>query len=100
MGNWIDNKSEAHLEATEWFSFGQEGFPDAVIFANDGSVLDGTYEQVRYIQDQRYEQLAEVAREMITALEVAYIATGTNREWNSCVIKGYKKRLEELGVEV
>ena len=100
MPNWIDKKSEAHLEATEWFSFCQECFPDAVIFANDGSVLDGTYKQVRYIQEQRYQQLEEVARGMITALEVAYIAIGISREWNSYVIKGYKKRLEELGVEL
>ena len=50
--------------------------------------------------DQRYQQLSQVAREMITALEVAYIAVGTSREWNSYVIKGYKKRLEELGVEL
>lgn len=50
--------------------------------------------------EQRYQQLAEVARGMITALEVAYIAVDTGREWNSYVIKGYKKRLEELGVEL
>lgn len=50
--------------------------------------------------EQRYQQLEQVAREMITALEVAYIAVGTSREWNSYVIKGYKKRLEELGVEL
>lgn len=50
--------------------------------------------------EQRYQQLAEVARDMITALEVAYIAVDTGREWNSHVIKDYKKRLKELGVEV
>lgn len=96
MTNWIDKKSEAHLEATEWFSFCQEGFPDAVIFANDGSVLDGTYKQVRYIQEQRYQQLAEVAREMWQ-----YIADRAPNMPQSVFILGQTaEQLEKLGVMV
>lgn len=96
MPNWIDKKSEAHLEATEWFSFCQEGFPDAVIFANDGSVLDGTYKQVRYIQEQRYQQLAEVARNLFKRTLVAY----GGEDVSIVEIDDYRKQLEELGVEL
>lgn len=96
MTNWIDKQSEAHLEATEWLSFGQEGFPDAVIFANDGSVLDGTYKQVRYIQEQRYQQLAEVARKMLKHL--CSVCDGGD-VYNED-IADYREGLEELGVEL
>ena len=96
MPNWIDKKSEAHLEATEWFSFCQEGFTDAVIFANDGSVLDGTYKQVRYIQEQRYQQLAEVARNLFKRTLVAY----GGEDVSIVEIDDYRKQLEELGVEL
>lgn len=96
MPNWIDKKSEAHLEATEWFSFCQEGFPDAVIFANDGSVLDGTYKQVRYIQEQRYQQLEEVARNLFKRTLVAY----GGEDVSIVEIDGFRKQLEELGVEL
>lgn len=95
MTNWIDKKSEAHLEATEWFSFCQEGFPDAVIFANDGSVLDGTYKQVRYIQEQRYQQLAEVAREMWH-----YVVAHNTPDVPGVDMSGFEEQLEELGVEL
>lgn len=95
MPNWIDKKSEAHLEATEWFSFCQEGFPDAVIFANDGSVLDGTYKQVRYIQEQRYQQLAEVAREMWH-----YVVAHNTPNVPGVDMSVFETRLEELGVEL
>lgn len=96
MTNWIDKQSEAHLEATEWFSFCQEGFPDAVIFANDGSVLDGTYKQMRYIQEQRYQQLAEVARNLFKRTLVAY----GGEDVSIVEIDDYRKQLEELGVEL
>lgn len=95
MTNWIDKKSEAHLEATEWFSFCQEGFPDAVIFANDGSVLGGTYKQVRYIQEQRYQQLAEVAREMWH-----YVVAHNTPDVPGVDMSGFEEQLEELGVEL
>lgn len=99
MPNWIDKKSEAHLEATEWFSFCQEGFPDAVIFANDGSVLDGTYKQVRYIQEQRYQQLAGVAREMYAALHInEHCSMEFIRDKGDC--EQFRNQLEKLGVEV
>lgn len=108
MTNWIDKKSEAHLEATEWFSFCQEGFPDAVIFANDGSVLDGTYKQVRYIQEQRYQQLAEVARDLYKAVEPMHESCNEDtclnlidEGWPSdACLYDFRKQLEELGVEV
>lgn len=60
----------------------------------------GFWEPNNKVLEQRFQQLAEVARGMITALEVAYIAVDTGREWNSHVIKDYKKRLKELGVEL
>lgn len=89
MPNWSDRQIETHLEATEWHSLEQEGFPDAVIFANNGCVLEGTYEQVRYVPEQRYKQLAEVAREMFDDLED--LPSGAD---------DYRKRLEDLGVEL
>lgn len=95
MPNWIDKKSEAHLEATEWFSFCQEGFPDAVIFANDGSVLDGTYKQMRYIQEQRYQQLEQVAREMWH-----YVVAHNTPDVPGVDMSGFEERLEELGVDL
>lgn len=60
----------------------------------------GFWEPNNEVLEQRFQQLAKVAKEMITALEVAYIAIGISREWNSYVIKGFRKQLEELGVEV
>lgn len=95
MPNWIDKKSEAHLEATEWFSFCQEGFPDAVIFANDGSVLDGTYKQMRYIQEQRYQQLEQVAREMWH-----YVVAHNTPNVPGVDMSGFEEQLEELGVKL
>lgn len=108
MTNWIDKQSEAHLEATEWLSFGQEGFPDAVIFANDGSVLDGTYKQVRYIQEQRYQQLAEVAREMLKEIKTMAGSYGYTAdldyehkyEWIEDCARPWREKLEELGVKL
>ena len=55
-------KGVAHLEGTEWNTITPHGFPDAVVFANDGSVLDGTYETRRYVPEQRFEQLKQVAK--------------------------------------
>lgn len=74
--------------------------PNFVGHTPDTEPCEEWIEQKELSLEQRYQQLAKVAKEMITALEVAYIAIGTSREWNSCVIKGYKKRLEELGVEL
>lgn len=57
-------KGVAHLEGTEWNTVAPHGFPDSVVFANDGSVLDGTYETRRYVPEQRCQQLEQVAREL------------------------------------
>lgn len=99
MNDWIDKQSEAHLEATEWFSFCQEGFPDAVIFANDGSVLDGTYKQVRYIQDQRYQQLEQVARELYKDLE-RVSDKRLERSKRENMLETHFNKLYDLGVEL
>ena len=86
----------AHLEGTEWHTITPSGFPDAVVFANDGSAIDGTYEAQRYIPEQRYQQLEQrfyqlekVAKEMINGAIL-----NRDLQWI------YKKELEDLGVNV
>ena len=54
---WEEPTNETHLEGTEWHSLDQRGFPDAVVFANNGSPLDGTYKIRRYVPEQRCRQL-------------------------------------------
>lgn len=98
----------AHLEGTEWHTITPSGFPDAVVFANDVSAIDGTYEMQRYIPEQRYQQLAEVARDLYKAVapmhEPCWEDTCCNLADNgwacdSC-LHVFRDQLEELGVEV
>ena len=101
-------KKPVEIEAVQWdgmntveiLEFARESasfkYHDAVIFANDGSVLDGTYKQVRYIQEQRYQQLAEVARNLFKRTLVAY----GGEDVSIVEIDDYRKQLEELGVEL
>lgn len=109
-------KGVAHLEGTEWNTAAPHGFPVSVVFANDGSVLDGTYETRRYVPEhvdewglteqdravlsmaaendelkQRFEQLGQVAREMFAELTTEWLDVED--------IESYRERLEALGGE-
>lgn len=58
----------AHLEGTEWHTVTPEGFPDAVVFAKDGSVFDGSYETRRYIPEERYKELYQIAQDLCSRI--------------------------------
>lgn len=86
---------DTHLEGTEWHTLDQVGFPDAVIFSNNGSPLDGTYEIRRYIPEQRFQQLEQVAKEMLAEIRSCQNDCGW---WHNA--EDFGEQLEELGVDV
>lgn len=54
MMEYVDENlpAPAHLECAEYHNaIAPHGFPDAVIFANDGNPLEGTYETRRYVTE-------------------------------------------------
>lgn len=56
----------AHLEGVEYHggTLTPHGFPDAVVFANDGNPLEGTYETRRYVpEDHTSERTCHVVIE-------------------------------------
>ncbi len=88
-------KCVAHLEGTEWNTAVPHGFPDSVVFANDGSVLDGTYEIRRYVPEQRFEQLERVA---LSLLGIAHGAAEEIVFPSRELVAKKRSELEALGI--